>query len=213
MNAGNKEQLIKMAEEVKAGAEISMTEVMGDQVWRDGSVTDDFDGLQHLVVATPAVGTVGGINRATYTQWRNQVGTAITSFSTNGQTRWNSLLNACTFGSQGPTAVFTTKAIYALYEATMTSNIRYYQTELADSGFRHLAFATMPVLFDDNCPDDEAYFLDLNSLWLQVLARGNFQVTPFQAAINQLSRVALMYVFGNVTMGSARTQGYISVTG
>jgi len=213
MNAGNKEKLIDTAREVKEKAEISITQVMGSQVWKDGTAVNDFDGLVHLISAAPTAGTVGGINRATYSYWRNQTGTAITAFATHGVTRWNSLLNACTFGSQGPTAVFTTKANYALYEATMTSNIRYYQTELADSGFRHLAFATMPVVFDDNCPANTARFVDLNSLWLQVLARGNFQTTPFQASINQLSRIALMYVFGNLTMGQARTQGYISITG
>ena len=215
MNAGNKEKLIDMAREVREGAEISMREVMGDQVWKDGTLPNDFDGLQHLVVAASTVGTVGGINRATAANaaWRNQIGTNITTFSSQGQSRWNNLLNSCIFGTQGPTCVFTTKAIYALYEASLTTNMRYYQTELADSQFRHLAFATLPVLFDDNCPTNECYFLDLNSLWLQLLARGNFKVTPFQDSINQLSKVAKMFVFGNLTMGSGRTQGYIEASG
>lgn len=215
MNAGSKEKLIDMAKKCKEAAQISMSQVMGVQVWATGTVATDFDGIQHLVSLTPTTGTVGGINRANAADayWRNQLGTAITAFATHGVSRWNTLLNNCTFGDQGPKAVFTTKTAYGLYEATMTSNIRYYQTELADTAFRHLAFATMPVLFDDNCPNERAYFLDLNSLWLQLLSRGNFQVTEFQQAINQLSRIALMYVFGNITMGSGRTQGIVSITG
>lgn len=216
MNAGSKEGLIKMAREVKEGAEISMVEVMGDQVWSDGTDIDDMQGLRYLIgntTAAAAVGARGGIDRAVYAYWRNQVGTATAVFGTDGLQQWNTLLNNCTFGSQGPQAVFTTKTNYGYYERTQTANIRYYQTELADSGFRHLAFATMPVLFDDNCPANGCYFIDLNSLWLQLLSRGNFRTTEFQKSINQLSRVALMYVFGNITTGSMRTQGFTSVTG
>lgn len=218
MNAGSKEGLIKLAREVKEGAEISMVEVMGNQVWAAGS-GDDFDGIQSFIEkVVPASQTLspGGIARGTYSYWRNQKGaTDASDFSTasTGMELWNTLLNDCTFGNQGPTAVFTTKTVYAIYESTLTTNQRYYQTELADAGFRHLAYATMPLLFDDNCPSQGTYFLDLNSLWLQLLARGNFQTTPFQDSINQLTRVALMYVFGNITCGSMRTQGFITTSG
>lgn len=212
MNAGQKEQLIKLAREVKEGGEISMTEICGDQVWKDGSSANDFDGLQNLISLTPTTGTVGGINRANYSYWRNETGTDVSAFNTSseGITNMNSLLNACTYGHQGPTAVFTTKAVYGLYELSMTSNIRHLSTELGDSSFRHLAYSTLPVLFDDNCPSGQLYMVDLNNLWMQILSQGNFQVTDFQRSINSLSRVALMYVFGNMTMGSARTQGVIA---
>jgi hypothetical protein len=211
MNAGNKEKLIDLAREVKEAAQISMTEEMGDQVWADGSATNDFDGIQHLISLTPSTGTVGGINRASYSYWRNQTGTNISNFNTSdeGITNMNSLYNSCVFGSQGPTAVFTTKTVYGYYELSMTSNIRHLKTELGDAGFVHLAYKTLPVLFDDNCPGTSMYMVDLNNLWLQLLSRGNFAVRPFQTSINQLSRIALMYVFGNITMGSARTNGVI----
>jgi len=71
----------------------------------------------------------------------------------------------------------------------------------------------MPVVFDDNCPTDGMYMLDLDTLWLQLLAQGNFKVTPFEPSHNQLSETALMYVFGNLTTGSRRTNAYISVSG
>jgi len=216
MNAGGKEGLIKLASEVQEGAKISMNQVMGTQSWSLGVDPNDMQGLRYLIANTAAarlLGSRGGIDRATYAYWRNYVGAATAVFGTDGLAIWNTVLNQCTFGSQGPTAIFTTKTNYGYYERTLTANIRYYQTELADSGFRHLAFATLPVLFDDNCPANGCYFLDLNNLWLQLLARGNFKTTPFKESINQLSRVALMYVFGNFTVGSMRTQGFNSVTG
>jgi len=118
-----------------------------------------------------------------------------------------------TFGRRGPTVVVTTKAIYRLYELSMTSNIRYTKTDLGDTHFKHLAYGSLPVVFDDNCTTDVLYMLDLSTLWLQILSRGNFRVTPFQPSHNQLSETALMYVLGNYTTGSRRTQVYLAVTG
>lgn len=219
-NAGDKEKLLDLADTVRMAAENSMSEVLGDQVFATGAVGTDFDGLQHLISDSPSTQTdVGGIDSsaAANSSWRNQVTTAtVTAFNTSqeGLTAMNTLLNNCTFGRKGPRAILTTKTIYGLYEVGLTSNIRYATTELADSGFLHLAYTTMPVLFDDNCPASHLYMVDLESLWLQILSKGNFQVTPFEYSHNQLSKTALMYVFGNLTCGSRRTNGVITtITG
>lgn len=213
-NAGDKEKLLDLADEVRLAAELSMSEVLGDQVWKNGSVANDFDGLQQLISSTPSTQTdVGGISSLTYEYWRNYAnttGTAAFNTSSAGLSLMNTALNNCVFGNKGPRAVFTTKTVYALYELGLTSNIRYATTELADAGFLHLAYATMPVLFDDNCPTGCMYFVDTDSLWLQVLARGNMQVTPFEMSHNQLSKTALMYLFGNLTTGSRRTNGVLT---
>lgn len=215
-----KEKLLDLLDEVKMAAEISMSEVMGDQVFSDGVAANDFDGLQHLINVSPSTQTdVGGIDPSATgnTYWRNYInttGTATFNTGSAGLTLMNTMLNNTTFGRQGPRAIITTKAIYGLYEIGLTANIRYVTTELADAGFRHLAYTTMPVLFDDNCTAARMYFVDTDNLWLQLLAKGNFQVTPFEPSHNQLSKTALMYVFGNLTCGSRRTQGVqLAITG
>lgn len=220
MNAGNKEKLIDLVEETVTRAKISMGEVMGDQVFGDGSVANDMDGLQHLIADSPSTQTdVGGIDASASgnTYWRNDVyTTTISAFNTsnNGLTQMNNRLNNTTFGRQGPRAIVTTKTIYGLYEIGLTSNIRYVTTELADAGFRHLAYTTLPVVFDDNCPANHMYFVDLDNLWLQVLARGNMELTEMQPSHDQLLRNALLYIFGNLTTGSRRTNGVITaITG
>jgi len=218
MNAGNKEKLLDLADTVRMAAENSMSEVLGDQVFADGSGANDFDGLQHLIALSPSTQTdVGSINPTTYAYWRNYVNTTGTSgFNSNqaGLILMNTALNQTTFGRKGPRAIITTKAVYALYEVGLTANIRYTTTELADAGFLHLAYTTMPVLFDDNCPTGYMYFVDTDSLWLQVLSRGNLEITPFEYSHNQLSKTALMYIFGNLTTGSRRTNGLLTaITG
>lgn len=216
MNAGDRQKLLDLVDQTKDEAETSMSEVMGDQVWKNGSANNDFDGLQYHISDSPSTDTDwGGINPSTSGNdyARNQVDTAtVTAFNTSqeGIKAMNALRLNATFGRRGPTAVFTTKTVYNLYELGMTSNIRYLKTELADSAFLHLAYMTMPVLFDDNCLARHLYMVDMDTLWLQLLARGNFQVTDFQPSHDQLTRTALMYVFGNITCGSRRTQGVIT---
>ncbi len=213
MNSGNKEKLIDLVEETVIRAKISMAEVMGDQVFGTGAGDKDIDGVQFLINSAPSAQTdVGGIDpSATGNEyWRNQIGitadfsaTAATSFG-----KMSALVAACTFGRQGPRLVITTKTLYSEYEALLTSNIRYVTTELADAGFLHLAYQTMPLIFDDNCPSGGMYFVDTDNLWLQVLSRGNMELTDMQPSHDQLMRVALMYLFGNLTTGSRRTNGY-----
>jgi hypothetical protein len=211
MNAGSKEKLIDLVEETVNRAKVSMAEVMGDQVFSDGTVANDMDGLQFLINSSPSTQTdVGGINPTTYSYWRNQVGTTadFSSSSTTSFGKMSALVAACTFGRMGPRLVVTTKTLYSEYEAMLTSNMRYVTTELADGGFRHLAYQTMPVVFDDNCPAGEMYFVDTDNLWLQVLSRGNMELTDMQPSHDQLMRVALLYLFGNLTTGSRRSNGY-----
>jgi hypothetical protein len=214
MNAGNKEKLIDYAETKKLEAEISMSELMGDQVFADGTNANDFDGLQYLIADDPtASSSVGGIDSSANSYWRNDYdATSYTTFNTTNQglTAMNTALNDTTFGRRGPRAIITTKAVYGLYEIGLTSNIRYAQTDLADAGFRHLQYTTLPVLFDDNCSAYHMYFIDTDSLWLQVLAQANMEITQFQLKDDQLASSALMYIAGNLTCGSRRTNSVIT---
>lgn len=213
MNAGNKEKLINLVEETATRAKISMSEVLGDQVFSTGAGANDFDGLQHLIHTAPSGQTdVGGIDASASGNeyWRNQVGTTadFNNSATTSFGKMSALVANATFGRQGPRLVITTKTLYSEYESLLTSNIRYVTNELADAGFLHLAYQTMPLIFDDNCPSGSMYFVDTDNLWLQVLARGNMELSDMQPSHDQLMRVALLYLFGNLTTGSRRTNAY-----
>jgi len=213
MNSGNKEKLIDLVEETVTRAKISMAEVMGDQVFGDGAGDKDIDGIRFLINPAPdGQADVGGIDASASGNeyWRNQIGTTADFNATTATSlgKMSALVAACTFGRQGPRLVITTKTLYSEYEAMLAANVRYVTTELADAGFMHLAYQTMPLIFDDNCPAGQMYFIDTDNLWLQVLARGNMELTDMQPSHDQLMRVALMYLFGNLTTGSRRTNGY-----
>lgn len=221
-NAGDKAKLLDYGKTLRMAAQVSMEEVMGDQMFANGtSNPKDFGGLPFLINDTPSSQTdVGGINPSTSGNeyWRNIVGTLVTGFNTSdaGRKSMDAAVLEATKGRRGPTLVVTTKTIYALYDVSLLSGYRYQSADMSkpgDAKFRSLAYMTMPFVFDDSCTSERMFMVDLDSLQLQLLARGNFQVTPFERTHNQLSETALMYVFGNMTCGSRRTQAVITVTG
>ncbi len=221
MNAGNREKLIDLAEEKIQEAEIGMSEIMGDQVFNTTFGANELDSLPKIISTTVSADTnsVGGIDSSATGQtfWRNYVyGTAVSAFGTSqaGLNAMDTTLNAATFGRQGPTAIITTKAVFTLYQLALTTNARYSSMEVGDAGFKTLQYATLPVMFDDNCPAGRMYFVDTNSLNLQVLSKGNNKKTEMMHSHTQLVQLMLMSTYCNLTCGSRRTQAVIaSITG
>lgn len=209
MNQGSA-VILKYLSEKKQSAVTSITEVMGDQ-FVDGTGTDpDWDSIETIASATNTT-TVGGIAGSDAT-WQNYSAAIAGAFNTsnNGITAMDLAIRSTTFGNKSPRMIFTTSAVFGLYYISQAGNIRYYNEELADAHFEHLNFGRRPVLWDDNIDAGRMYVIDTDSMWLQVLKQGNLVTTEFLPSTNQLSDQALMYLFGNITCGSRRTQGVIT---
>ena len=214
MNAGDKEKLLDYVNVKKEEATVSMGEILGDQVFGSSTATNDFNGLQVLIHEDPTSQTdVGGINPQTSgnTFWRNySYDTAVTAFGTAnaGFNAIDTSINQSTFGKAGPKFIVTTKAIWTLFQLALTTNMRYAAMDLpvGKAGFKALEYINMPVIFDDNCPAGNLYGVDTDGISLNVLSQGDMKMTPFLPARQQLAESALLYFFGNLTMGSRRTQ-------
>lgn len=205
-----KPAILNYLEEKRMEATISMTETLGDQLVDGTGTGDEWDSLETIISNTNTT-TVGGI-AGSDASWQNYSAAIGGAFNTlnNGIDAMDTALLNTTFGANGPRAIFTTKSVWNLYYISQAGSIRYYNEELADAGFKHLNFSTLPVLWDDNIDSGLMYFVDTDSLWLQVLKKGNLVTTEFRPSVNQLSDVALMYIFGNLTTGSRRTQGVVT---
>ena len=212
MNQG-KEVILKYLEEKKQSMISSFTEVLGDQLVDGTGVAPEWDSLE-TIISTTNTTTVGDI-AGSESSWQNYAATQATAFNTTnaGITSMDLAIRSTTFGNKSPKAIFTTSVLYGGYYISQAGNIRYYNEELADAQFEHLNFGKRPVLWDDNIDTGRMYFVDTDSLWLQVLKKGNLVTTAFQPSPNQLSDTALMYLFGQLTTGSRRTQGVVSFTG
>ena len=71
-NSG-KEQIIDLLEARINNANETMSNGLAYDMYSDGSQTGQMNGLQSLVADSPATGTVGGIDRASFPFWRNKV--------------------------------------------------------------------------------------------------------------------------------------------
>jgi hypothetical protein len=221
-NAGNREKLQDYAAVKEMEAQVSMEEILGDQVFGDGSGSDDFDGLQKLIHEDPTSQTdVGGIDPSASDNgyWRNySYDTAVTAFNANqaGLDAIDTSLNNSTFGRQGPKLIVTTAAVFTLFQLGLTALMRYKTTDENSGaiGFKALEYAGMPVVFDSNCPAGNLYGIDTTAIRLQVLAQGDMKQTPFLFHTDKLLESALIYFFANVTAGARRTSFVIdSITG
>lgn len=219
MNAGSREKLLDYAEAKKMEAEVSMSEVLSDQIWASSPGTNDFDSIPLIISDTSTSSTtIGGINQSDQSWWRNYVyATTVGTFNSTdlGLKMMDTCLNNSTKGKMGPKLIVTTPSIYTLYQLALTPNMRYQSSEdEGRAGFRSLIYAGLPVVMDDDCTSAHMYFIDTDNLKFQVLAQGNMKMTSFQVARNQLVESALYYVFANLTCGSRRTNAVaLSITG
>lgn len=209
MNQG-KPVILKYLEEKKQSAITSITEILGDELVDGTGTAPSWDSLETIVSTTntTTVGTIAGSDAT----WQNYSAAIAGAFNTsnNGITAMDLMIRGTTFGMHSPRAIFTTSAVYGLYYISQAGNIRYYNEELADAHFEHLTFGRRPVLWDDNIDAGLLYGVDTDSLWLQVLKMGNLVTTEFVPSSNQLSDVALMYLFGQLTTGNRRVHGVVT---
>jgi hypothetical protein len=88
-----------VAEKLENGRD-SHIALLNRQCWGSGVGSNDIDGIQKLIPTTPTTGTVGGINRATFTFWRSRRtdGTKTTCSYDNLRSSMRTVFNNCSLG-------------------------------------------------------------------------------------------------------------------
>jgi hypothetical protein len=175
-------------------------------------------GLQLLVADNPTTGTVGGINRATYSFWRNQFFRATTdggaaASATNIQGYMDELALRCTRGADKPNCIVADKAFYKFYWASLQAIQRIVdETRTGKLGFKALDFAGMPVYYEDSVgiPANHMYMLNTDYLFLRYAPRRNFMPLPQERAYNQDALVQLILWAGQMTTSNASLQGVLN---
>lgn len=216
-NSG-KEKMIDLMESRVEVAEATMANNLSSGAYSDGTGNGgkQIGGLASMVVATPTTGVVGGIDRATWTFWRNQAVDATGYTATTLPGFMNKLWVKQVRGKDRPDLVVLDNLMYASYLASLQTLQRF--TDASDTsglGFPSIKYMGADVVCDGGiggfCPDNTGYFLNTDYLFLRPHAdRDMVPLSPSRrVAINQDAEVQILAWAGNMTTNNLSLQGYL----
>jgi hypothetical protein len=197
----------------------TMEEVANTACFADGTGTSgkEFGGLQYLVSSTPTTGTVGQINRATFSFYRNQQtsGAKTTTAYDNLKSTATTIYNNCSngIGKENPTFAVTTQTVFQGFESLLTTQERYDRQGTGDlgvSGFKgqKIQFKDIPLAYDAACPSGNMYILNNRNLHL-VYALWMKGYPPASPA-NQFADVFKVLTIANLSTDNPRRLGVIT---
>lgn len=180
-----------------------------------GNSSKDFHGLQQLVPDVATSGTVGSIDRATFTWWRtNQATDGGASFSTL-RASFREMYNDCSDGafSSHPTFAVMDQAVFEGYEGLLTANERFTSKESGEGAFKNeiLKFKGAKLAYDvEMAASARAYFLNEDAIKL-VFAKGiMLKLGEAIEPANQTVDVRKVVTIGNMIVKQSRRLGVIT---
>lgn len=213
-NSG-KEAMINLVKTKKANALKTAANNFSVDLYSDGSLTNQIGGLANIV-QTNGQGTVGGINSATWTFWRNKfreiTGTDAYTKDTIVQ-EFNKLWLPLNRGADKPDLIVLSHDFYSVYEASQQQLQRYMDADMAQSGFIGLKYKTADVIFDDNTnfttTAEKGYFLNTDYLYVAQHKEAQWTQDDEKRPINQDAIVIPYYWMGNVICSNRALQGVL----
>lgn len=212
-NAGE-EKIIDLLEARMTNAMRTLKNNISTGIYSDGtgSSSKQIGGLQLLVADTPTSGTVGGIDRSTYTFWRNytsgDVANLDTTYSTLEAAMRLAWLNL-TRGGDKPDLIVADSTEFNLYWGGLTALQRFTSSDEGNIGFMSLKFHSADVVFDDAAPSKHMYFLNTDYLKFKVHKDTNLVALPSRQSVNQDALVVPILFAGNLTTSNASLQGVL----
>lgn len=199
-------------------AEISLRDVINQQLWADGTGNNSKDITGFPAVAPEGgAGTYGGINSAVETWWKSQSKAAVGSFASGGRSKMVEFYKTLSQGrtSGRPSVIIGTQNFHNYYEKSLQVNERYNldgNSKTIDGSIGALLFKDVPVEFDFQCPvdsgtNDQAFWLNFNYLKLKIHKSRYFAPTPFKTPPDQDASVAQILLYGELCCSNRRHQG------
>lgn len=212
-NSG-KEKMIDLMDARLAVAEASMKNLICNGLYSDGTGSGgkQITGLDAAVPVTNT-NTYGGIDRNTWTFWRNlSVNTSgITASTIQGS--WNTTYAQLVRGNDKPDVIIVDNTTWGLYVASLQANQRFTSPSKGEAGFLTLAFMGADVVLDGgiegNCPANTAFFLNTDYIhWRPHADRNMVPLSPNKRyAVNQDAEVQILAFAGNLTTSGSKFQG------
>lgn len=214
MNNGP-EQLIDLAESRTKNAMRTAANNMSIDLYSTGALANQMGGLGHIIQSN-GEGTVGGINSATYTFWKNQyreaAGTDTWSKSTiKGE--MNGIYLSLVRGGDKPDLIVSSHDFFAAYWESLQDLQRYASADDATAGFRALKYVDADVIFDSNTnfatTAEKMYFLNTNYLEMVVHRDANWSTSDEKVSLNQDAVVIPVFWQGQLVCSNRSLQGIL----
>ncbi len=211
-NAGP-EQMIDLLTSRIDVAESTMQNLIANGIYSDGtgSAGKQIVGLDAAVSDSPATGVYGGIDRATWTFWRNQYDGAasIATIRPDMNGMWASLVR----GSDRPDLIIMDNLFWQEYVNSLQAQQRFTDPSSATLGFPSIKFMDADCVLDGgiggNAPASTAYFLNTKYLHYRPHSARNFvSLSPNKRySIQQDAEVQILAWAGALTCSGAQFQG------
>jgi hypothetical protein len=190
-------------------------------MYGDGSLLNQIDGLQKLLADTPT-NTVGGINAGIWGFWQNKVqsaaaplqgGGAITPSALQGvmESLMLPLLIECTRNNDKTDLIVASNDYYQFLEGGQITLKQYVNKDFADAGFMSLAYHGIPVVFDGVSGMPAAHMYFLNTDYIEIVTHSDANMTVMDEAkpYNQDAVVVPILWMGNMVVSNRSLQGVL----
>lgn len=179
-----------------------------------GSNSKEFGGLRLLIADSPSsAGTVGAIDQAANSFWRNQVSASAVFSSTNALSRMNTLWLQCLRGTDKPDLILADSEMFGQYEVTQQTLQRFTDAKVAAAGFASYKYKTADVIYDDNCPTRRMYFVNTKCMKFRYAPNRWFEVGDARQITNADYEVVPIWTMGNLCTDNRSLHGVIISSG
>ena len=209
-----KEKIIPLMLAKKKVLEDSLKNQMGSSVYADGTGSGgkEIGGLQLLIADDPTTGTVGNINRANYSFWRNKLYDfsveSVTASATTIQGAMNTLYIRCQAqAGELPDMIAADTVYFQYYENSLQTIQRITENKVGGLGYVTIKYKNADVFYDPECPASHMYFVNSNHIFLKYLGNDLFETGETSRPVNQDVYVTPLIFTGNMTIDNARVHG------
>lgn len=177
-----------------------------------------------LVSKTPTSGTVGLLDRSTYSAWRNKTKDG-SGYGTLAKFKMGItyMIQQCSAGAGGaPDTIISNMIAWRNYHNSMQEQVRYKAGDKASIGFTSLDVGGASFFWDAYVPDaetpgnstpdspgtyDTVYFINSKFMKFYVCEGADFTTTEFVRPANQVASTALMLLDAQLVSNALRKHG------
>jgi len=212
-----KERILNLLEGKMENAQTTMNNNITKAIYGDGTVAKSFAGLKAMVTDA-GTGTVGGIDSATWTFWKNQTtsiaratGLQYPALKAGLNALWIKLIR----GTEHPDLLLTDAEIYTTYEGGLQENQRYADAKLGALGFETLKYKSAAMVFDGAATGlVGGYMLNTKYFKFEVYDGRNFEALDLPDSSPDMDAITKHIGFmGCLTMSNRSMQGRVLLTG